>query len=668
MKNRIFTVAVILSAAFCWPTSWSIENPGIGNPVGPSTVPPSTFSSGLVNSPSPIDTSGNLLITGNVRRGRHFRGDVPYGSPTSFGSSLGSSSLNSFLRDTAGSEDLKTYYNQYGTQPYYSPTETVTTMMPGRSEVFNPASTRLNTRVQQDARSAQTDVSGLEFQPKEQALFNQVVTAADSDLQRPVTKYGPLAQSRLMLESKFPTDMSLNPRDPGQMRQAQIGIRQQGETSAAELFKEQVQDITNRTRSTEWPGLNSTKIPELERQENFWEKGESLKYSSRETNDENLRLKFNVQAPDQILDGNGKQTTYTHQEISALEQFKPSDTASQKKLFLQKSTNWSAASRDIHTDQEKIPKRDQEQGEVLERIRQQLDDLTKALDATIQSSDAYKKDLSTDTTGKHEETSLGNQRYVSDSFQSAPRERINSSGTLNLYKPQEAELSFEEEESVSAAGGGLNRTENGRRTGLEFTGIPNYADFQKRSSPLVELNKLSQADISAEANRIMGPYNSLDSLSESKFNQHMHEAEEHLKAGRYYRAASCFSLASVYQADNPLALAGRGHALFAAGEYVSSALFLSRALAVSPEYLQLKVDLVAMLGGENKLAGRIADIEQWLARSGSSQLQFLLGYVYYRTGQLLKAKQAIDAAYEKTPDSPAVQAMKITIDNMVIRQ
>jgi hypothetical protein len=49
-------------------------------------------------------------------------------------------------------------------------------------------------------------------------------------------------------------------------------------------------------------------------------------------------------------------------------------------------------------------------------------------------------------------------------------------------------------------------------------------------------------------------------------------------------------------------------------------------------------------------------------------LQFLLGYVYYRTGQLLRAKQAIDAAYEKTPESPAVQAMKITIDNMTMRR
>jgi hypothetical protein len=629
-----------------------------------------------------------LLITGNVRRGRHFRGDVPYGSPTSFGSSLGSSSLNSFLRDTAGPEDLRTYYNQYGTQPYYSPTETVTTMMPGRSEVFMPENTRISARAQQDTRSAGTGVSGLEFQPEEQALFGQSAAAADSDLLRPTTEYGPLAQSRLMLESKFPTNMSLNQQNTGQLTPAQMGIHQQSESSAAELFKEQVQDIRDRTQSTGWPGPDSTAVPGPERQESLWEKDKSFKFSSQETNIENLRPKFEIQVPSQNQNVDGKQTTFTHQGISALEQFKPSiNTASQNNRFLQKDAYSSTSSRDFQTGQGQTSagtlgtfergrsdtsgqtgiEQGRQQGDVLERIRQQLDDLTKALDETTPSRDAY-KDASTETTGKHEEAPLGHQRYVPDSSRAVPRERINSGGTLRLYKSQGAELSFEGEEPAPATKGGLNRVDESRQAGLEFTGIPNYANSQKRSSPLQELNKLSQADISAEANRIMGPHNSLESLSESKFNQHMREAEEHLKAGRYYRAAGCFSLASVYQSDNPLALAGRGHALFAAGEYVSSALFLSRALAVNPEYLLMKVDLVAMVGDENKLSGRIADIEQWLARSGSSQLQFLLGYVYYRTGQLLKAKQVIDAAYEKTPESPAVQAMKIVIDNTMTRR
>ena len=663
MKNRIFTAAVVLSVMLCWPTSGSIENPGIGNPIGPSTVPPSTIRSGLVSNPDPIDTSGNLLITGNVRRGRHFRGDVPYRSVTSFGSSLGSSSLNSFLRDTAGSEDLRTYSNKYGTQPYYSPTGTVTIMMPGRSEIFRPTSMRMSTRAQQDIRSAGTDVSGLEFQPKEQAL------------------YGQLAQSRSMLESKFPSSMPLSPRDTERLKLAQIGIRRQGQTSSFELFKEQVQDLRDRTQE-------STTVLDHGSRESLLENNTSFEYLNREMNIENLRPKFETQTTPQNRTGDRKQTTYVHQESSALEQFTPSmDSTSQKNLFLQKGTNWSTTSRKFQTGQGQnttgtlealetgrrdtsgltVIGQDRERSDVLERIRQQLDDLTKALDATTQSRDAY-KNVSTGPAAKREEAPLGHQRYLPDSHQVVPRERINSDGMLNIYKPQGVELGFNGEKPAPAVNRGLNRANDGRRTGLEFKGVPNPDNSQKRSSPLEELNKLSKADISSEANRIMGTHSSLESLSGSKFNQHMCEAEEHLKAGRYYRAASCFSLASVYQSVNPLALAGRGHALFAAGEYVSSALFLSRALAVNPEYLLVKVDLVAMLGDENKLAGRIADIEQWLARSGSSQLQFLLGYVYYRTGQLHLANRAIDAAYEKTPESPALQAMKIAIDNTMARR
>jgi tetratricopeptide (TPR) repeat protein len=688
MKNRIFIIAVVLSAVFCWPASWSIENPGIGNPVGPSTVPPSTFSSSLVNNPAPIDTTGNLLITGNVRRGRHFRGDVPYRSPTSFGSSLGSSSLSSFLRDTAGPEDFQTYSNKYGTQPYYSPTETVTTMMPGRSEIFMPENTRASARAQQDTRSEGAGVFGSESMQQEQALFSQSAAAIDSGLQGPSTQYGPLAQSRLMLESKFPTSMSLSPRDTERLMQTQIDLSRQGQTSATELFKEQAQDIRDRTQSTGWPSPDSTTVPGQELRESQLENNESFKFPSQETNIENLRPKFEMQTPPQNRDSDGKQIAFARQGISALEQPTSSmDSTSQKNLFMQKNTNWSATSREFQSGQGQTATgtlgplerargditgltgtgQDGEQGDVLERIRQQLEDLTKSLDATIQKRDAY-KDVSTTPIAKHETTPLESQRYMPDSRHAAGRERINSSSALNYYQQQGAELGFDGEELAPAAGGGLNRADFDGQTGLEFTEIPNDGNSQKNSSPLDELNKLSRAQISAEANRIMGSHNSLESLSVSKFNQYMRDAEAHLKAGRYYRAASCFSLASVYQPDNPLALAGRGHALLAAGEYVSSALFLSRALAISPEYLQMRVDLVTMLGDENKLAGRIADIEQWLARSGSTQLQFLLGYVYYRTGQLLRAKQAIDAAYEKTPESPALQVMKITIDNMTMRR
>ena len=209
----------------------------------------------------------------------------------------------------------------------------------------------------------------------------------------------------------------------------------------------------------------------------------------------------------------------------------------------------------------------------------------------------------------------------------------------------------------------------------------NRGSYREKSSPLDELNKLSQADLSARARRIRGPHTSPESYSEAKFNQHLQRAQGHLKAGRYYAAADSFALASIYKPDpgeagsDPvqagglvLCFAGRGHALFAAGEYISSALFLSRALKIAPEYARTKIDLAGMLGGENKLESRIADIKEWLGKSDSAQLEFLLGYVCYRMGRLSQAKQAIDSAYTKMPQSSAVVAVKKAIDDATAGQ
>jgi tetratricopeptide (TPR) repeat protein len=672
VKNRMFMIVIVMSAVFCWPTSGSIENPGINNPIGPSTIPPSTYSNSLMNSPSPIDMDGNLLITGNVRRGRQFRGDVPYRSPTSFGSSLGTSTLSSFLRDTAGPEDFRTYSNKYGSQPYYSPTETVTTMMPGRSGIFMPESTRLSTRAQQDTRSEASSVFGLDSTANEQPLFSQGGIVADSDSQRPTSQYGPLAQSKLLLESRFPTSMTPSQKSAELLTPSRIGIHDQGRESSAELFREQVQDVEDRTRST-------MTVPNPDRGENLWEKNEPLKFQNQETNIEGLRPRFEVQTSEQNQDKNRKQTTYLNQGKSALEQTAPSmNSTSQENLYLQKGTNWSGTNTEFQSGREQTSAvtldrtknavsgltgtgQDLNQIDVLERIRQQLEDLTKSLDAAMQSRNGY-KDVSPNAVTAQDQKALGYQRQVT------VQDVINPSGSSNYYRPRGAEPGFNGEQLVPSAEGGLGRTDVNLQAGSEFTGISKYNNSQKIKSPLDELKKLSQAEISTEASRIMGSRNSLESFSQSKFNQYMRDAETYLKAGRYYRAASCFSLASVYQPDNPLALAGRGHALFAAGEYVSSALFISRALTISPEYLRMRVDLGVIFGDENKLAGRIEDIKQWLARSGSSQLQFLLGYVYYRTGQLPQAKKVIDAAYEKTPESRAVQAMKITIDNMMMQQ
>lgn len=178
------------------------------------------------------------------------------------------------------------------------------------------------------------------------------------------------------------------------------------------------------------------------------------------------------------------------------------------------------------------------------------------------------------------------------------------------------------------------------------------------------LDKLAEADLAAARTKaILGPYETFASFSQDKFNQSMRAAEMYLKQGKYYRAADAYTLASLYKPDDPLAYAGKSHALFASGEYMSSALFLSRALQIFPEYARFKIDLVAMVGDRDKLESRVVDVEEWAKRSGAPELQFLLAYVYYQMGRPLPAKEAIDAAYEKMPQSSAVLALKKAIED-----
>ena len=93
--------------------------------IGDPTVPPTSVRSGLVRTPNPIDTSGNLTITGNVRGGMQFRGLVPYRARTEFGAPLGSEDIGSFLRRSA---PISLSRSQFLPQPYYLPSSTVSSI------------------------------------------------------------------------------------------------------------------------------------------------------------------------------------------------------------------------------------------------------------------------------------------------------------------------------------------------------------------------------------------------------------------------------------------------------------------------------------------------------------------------------------------------------------
>ena len=530
--HRPSAIAAVVFFTFFSGTGWAIRNPGISSPVGSGRVPLSSGRSGLVRSPNPINRSGNLMITGNVAGGRHFRGVVPYRATSSFGAAVGSSALDSFLRRSASSGDFGTFSGRY--TPYYSPSATVTTTRPGRPGVFRPATTRIGVR----AADRFAPGGGSAIKSGRQQPLSGLDTAVSGIKYRPM-RFSPQQLEQLILD--------------GVATYAQAKrIADEQNLAQMERLRQDLKQLGHRA-----PQLKQSLI----------------------IRDESLRPFTKLEQSGDVL--------------QPLKLQKPKEQAGEEDFPMQK--------RAFRTLDKQL--------DVYERMKQRIAELQKGIE--------------------------------------------------QLPKAEKAEEAAQRRRTEDR-----RQTTEDRRQATEDRG---QKTEDRRWTTDDEIRNVlgTDVDVSAGAKGILGPHETFASFSNDKFNQHLRAGEMYLKQGRYYRAADSYTLASIYKPDDPLCYAGRSHALFAAGEYISSALFLSRALEIFPEYARFKIDLVAMVGDRDKLESRIADVEEWLQRSDAPELQFLLGYVYYQMDRLQRAKQAIDAAYEKMPDSPAVIALKRAIDSAV---
>ena len=480
-----------------------------GDYISPATVPQSTLREGLVRSPAAADGAGNLLVTGNIRGPAYFRGIVPYSAPTNFGVTLPSSSFDSFLRDSAGSEDLgryNRYYNyNYGYRPYYSPTQTVPYAIPSTSAPIGMQPTNIS------AYSAQSYLAGTLPTRRDEVL--------DIDSARSLARWRP---------------MSMTPEEMQKLIDSEIA-----KESPARLTEPQYQPPTAEQYepSISQEGYETGKLDE------------SL-----------LGLESSLLVPPVPAKPAGEANQpFGIQKEQAGEEI-PS------------GASWTAGINN--------------QLDVYDQMKQQFDMLQKKIDLQMAAEQAQK---------------------------AAP----------------------------SATG----------------------EDVNKPAEEQTQAEKLAETELTvARTKSILGPFETFASFAKDRFNRNMRAAETYLKQGKYYRAADAYTLASLYKPNDPLAYAGKSHALFASGEYMSSALFLSRALQIFPEYADLKIDLVAMVGSRDHLETRVADAEEWLKRSGAPELQFLLAYVYYQMGRLAPAKEAIEAASKMMPDAPAVLTLKKAIE------
>ena len=175
-------------------------------------------------------------------------------------------------------------------------------------------------------------------------------------------------------------------------------------------------------------------------------------------------------------------------------------------------------------------------------------------------------------------------------------------------------------------------------------------------------DELSKAIASAKKERLLAEHKSFAAIEEYKFADYMQKGRKYMKQGRYYRSAEACSMALIFKSDDPSANIGKSHALFAAGEYMSSALFLAWALEIGPEYNWFKQNIITATGDRDIIETRIAEIEEILTLREVGELRFLSAYIYQHLGREKRAKEMMDIAYEKIADVPAAAILKKMIN------
>jgi tetratricopeptide (TPR) repeat protein len=147
----------------------------------------------------------------------------------------------------------------------------------------------------------------------------------------------------------------------------------------------------------------------------------------------------------------------------------------------------------------------------------------------------------------------------------------------------------------------------------------------------------------------LGPLRTFAGTQGTALNRYLHEAEDLLKKGQYYRAAESYGFAQSVDPTNPLPLLGRSMSLLAAGDYMSSTNSLFTAIRLFESLSQYQVDMRAFIPEADVLENRQADLEKRLQIFNDFRLRFLLGYLQYSTGQRDAGLANMDAAAQQSP-------------------
>lgn len=163
------------------------------------------------------------------------------------------------------------------------------------------------------------------------------------------------------------------------------------------------------------------------------------------------------------------------------------------------------------------------------------------------------------------------------------------------------------------------------------------------------------ASVSRWASELLDdPVTSFAGRYQSRFNELMLAAESAMAAGEYYRAARQCDQAHTLDPRHPLPLLGRGHALIAAGDYVTASLLLQKGIERFPQIAVFRLDLVELAGRQDAFDLRRADLEERLSRSEDFELRFLLGYLELYSGLPEEGVRNLKRAAKLAPEGSII--------------
>lgn len=146
-------------------------------------------------------------------------------------------------------------------------------------------------------------------------------------------------------------------------------------------------------------------------------------------------------------------------------------------------------------------------------------------------------------------------------------------------------------------------------------------------------------------------------LAQAKASQYIDAGMQLIQQGKYYKAADSFSMAAIWQPDNGLVYAGQSWALFNAGEFMSSAYYLGRAIELNPKLAERKIALTMLTSDRDVYENRLLEVSEWQKRSNSGELAFLMAYFYWQDGKVSQAQESMQTALALLPQEPAVKIL-----------